>query len=288
MILRIDHVVFGVRTTWRWRRRGSARRSVSRPSPGGTHPTVGYGEPDRVARRRAVRRADRARRPARRGARGARPGGRRPVADGDRWFALCLADDDLDATAARLGLAVEPGGRSARRRRRRLAQRGDRRSERRTPDLPVLHRRGTCRPASSGRGAAAASVGADGYRVGRDRRRPRACSRRGRTALASGPVRRQAIAASSCRWPRTARRRPRARVSRRPGARSAIRSSGCSIPTESRTRSAGTSSGEPATLAWVIGPGHLDQRLHAAERLGQEEQPGPPRDPGRAPRRSRP
>jgi hypothetical protein len=30
---------------------------------------------------------------------------------GDRWFAMCLADDAIDATAARLGLAVEPGGR---------------------------------------------------------------------------------------------------------------------------------------------------------------------------------
>jgi hypothetical protein len=30
---------------------------------------------------------------------------------GDRWFAVCLADTDLDATAERLGLRVEPGGR---------------------------------------------------------------------------------------------------------------------------------------------------------------------------------
>lgn len=30
----------------------------------------------------------------------------------DRWFSLCLADDDLEATAARLGLDVEPGSRS--------------------------------------------------------------------------------------------------------------------------------------------------------------------------------
>ena len=33
-------------------------------------------------------------------------------ADGDRWFSVCLRDDDLEATAARLGLAVEPGGRT--------------------------------------------------------------------------------------------------------------------------------------------------------------------------------
>jgi hypothetical protein len=33
------------------------------------------------------------------------------TADGDAWWALCLADDDLDATAARLGLEIEPGSR---------------------------------------------------------------------------------------------------------------------------------------------------------------------------------
>lgn len=31
------------------------------------------------------------------------------IADGDRWMAVCVADDDLEATAARLGLAVEGG-----------------------------------------------------------------------------------------------------------------------------------------------------------------------------------
>ena len=30
----------------------------------------------------------------------------------DRWFAVCLADTDLEATAARLGLRVEPGSRT--------------------------------------------------------------------------------------------------------------------------------------------------------------------------------
>ena len=34
------------------------------------------------------------------------------TADGDRWFSVCLADDDIDATAARLGLTVEPGART--------------------------------------------------------------------------------------------------------------------------------------------------------------------------------
>jgi catechol 2,3-dioxygenase-like lactoylglutathione lyase family enzyme len=33
------------------------------------------------------------------------------TADGDRWFSLCLADDDLEGTAERLGLEVEPGSR---------------------------------------------------------------------------------------------------------------------------------------------------------------------------------
>ena len=31
--------------------------------------------------------------------------------DGDRWFTVCLADDDLDGTAARLGLEVVRGSR---------------------------------------------------------------------------------------------------------------------------------------------------------------------------------
>jgi hypothetical protein len=34
------------------------------------------------------------------------------IADGDRWFALCLRDDAIDVTAARLGLVLEPGSRS--------------------------------------------------------------------------------------------------------------------------------------------------------------------------------
>jgi hypothetical protein len=33
-------------------------------------------------------------------------------AGGDRWFSICLADDAIDATAGRLGLTVEPGGRT--------------------------------------------------------------------------------------------------------------------------------------------------------------------------------
>jgi hypothetical protein len=33
-------------------------------------------------------------------------------ADGDHWFSVCLTDDDIDATAARLGLPVQPGART--------------------------------------------------------------------------------------------------------------------------------------------------------------------------------
>ena len=33
------------------------------------------------------------------------------TADGDAWFAVCVADDDIDATAARLDMEVVPGSR---------------------------------------------------------------------------------------------------------------------------------------------------------------------------------
>ena len=32
--------------------------------------------------------------------------------EGDRWYAICLATDDIDAIARRLGLAIEPGART--------------------------------------------------------------------------------------------------------------------------------------------------------------------------------
>ena len=34
------------------------------------------------------------------------------TADGDRWYAICLASDDVEAIARRLGLAIEPGART--------------------------------------------------------------------------------------------------------------------------------------------------------------------------------
>src|SRR2546421_2482769 len=48
---------------------------------------------------------------------------------------------------------------------------------------------------------------------------------------------------------------PLNRLQRSAPGRSSTSSSGCSIPTDSRTRVGGTSSGDPATLAWVILPG---------------------------------
>ena len=62
-----------------------------------------------------------------------------------------------------------------------------------------------------------------------------------------------------------------------------------SMPTDRRTSAGSTSSGEPATDRWVIAAGHLDERLDAAERLGQREQARPLGDRDRAARRpSRP
>ena len=34
------------------------------------------------------------------------------TAEGDRWYSICVGDDDLEATAARLGLEVRPGMRA--------------------------------------------------------------------------------------------------------------------------------------------------------------------------------
>lgn len=60
------------------------------------------------------------------------------TAAGDRWFALCLADDDIDATGARLGLRVDAGSR-VRPDGRTVAWRGAGIEDpRRTPDLPFF------------------------------------------------------------------------------------------------------------------------------------------------------
>ncbi|HSL11953.1 MAG TPA: VOC family protein [Actinomycetota bacterium] len=107
--MRVDHVVMAVRDLERsaasWARLGIAT------VPGGVHPRWGTAnriaplgdaylellavDDDDVASGTALGRAILERSDG-----------------GDRWFALCLADDDIDGTAARLGLTVEPGARS--------------------------------------------------------------------------------------------------------------------------------------------------------------------------------
>jgi hypothetical protein len=60
------------------------------------------------------------------------------TATGDRWFAVCLGDDDIDATARRLGLVVEPGARTLPDGRE-VGWRGAGIDDpRRTPDLPFF------------------------------------------------------------------------------------------------------------------------------------------------------
>ncbi|MEP6476345.1 MAG: VOC family protein [Actinomycetota bacterium] len=110
MTYRIDHAVFAVRdldaAAARWQ---ETYGLVS--SPGGRHPRWGtanrivplgpdylellsVAEPE-VAARTVLGRALLA-----------------VTEAADGWFSLCLADDDIDATAARLGLVVEPGSRT--------------------------------------------------------------------------------------------------------------------------------------------------------------------------------
>ncbi len=60
------------------------------------------------------------------------------TAHGDRWFALCLADDDIDATADRLGLVAEPGSRTLPDGREVAWQGAGIDDPRRTPDLPFF------------------------------------------------------------------------------------------------------------------------------------------------------
>ena len=107
--MRVDHVVMAVRDLDRAARAWEARGIAT--VPGGAHPRWGtanriapLGETylellaavdEEVASATVLGRAILARSDG-----------------GDRWFALCLSDDDIDATAARLGLSVEPGART--------------------------------------------------------------------------------------------------------------------------------------------------------------------------------
>ena len=110
MTYRIDHAVFVVRDLDAAAARWSASYGLA-SSPGGRHPRWGTANrivplgPDYLELISVVE-----------------PGvaagtvlGRTLLdlaAGGDRWFSLCLADDDLEGTAARLGLEVEPGSRT--------------------------------------------------------------------------------------------------------------------------------------------------------------------------------
>jgi hypothetical protein len=137
--LRIDHVVYAVRDLDAAAAHFDGRHGLA-STPGGVHPRWGTGnrviplgdaryleliaivDPAVAASTvlgRAV--ADR-------------------IAHGDRWFALCLADDEIDATADRLGLTVEPGSRTLPDGRV-LGWRGAGIDDpRRTPDLPFFIR----------------------------------------------------------------------------------------------------------------------------------------------------
>lgn len=60
------------------------------------------------------------------------------TADGDRWFALCLHDDDIETTAVRLDLTVEPGLRRLPDGREVSWRSAGIEDARRTPDLPFF------------------------------------------------------------------------------------------------------------------------------------------------------
>jgi hypothetical protein len=108
--MRIDHVVHAVRDLDEAGARFEHEHGL-RTSPGGIHPRWG------TANRIAPLGADYVELIAVVDEEAARASalGRALLeltAGGDRWFAVCLADDDIDATAARLGLTVEPGSRT--------------------------------------------------------------------------------------------------------------------------------------------------------------------------------
>ena len=134
--MRIDHVVMAVRDVDGAAARLEARHGLASVS-GGRHPRWGTGNrivplgrvylellgvvDSEVARRTELGRAI-----------------EQAAATGDRWYALCLADDDLDQTAARLELDVHRGDRAlpdGRVLRWRSAGIDD---ARRTPDLPFF------------------------------------------------------------------------------------------------------------------------------------------------------
>ena len=109
-MLRIDHVVYAVPDLDEAAARFEADHGL-RSIAGGVHPRWGTGNrviplgEDYVELIAVVDAATAASTVLGRAVGGA-------AAGRGRWFALCLADDDLDATAARLGLTAEPGSRT--------------------------------------------------------------------------------------------------------------------------------------------------------------------------------
>jgi hypothetical protein len=135
--LRVDHVVYAVHDLDAAATRFRAEFGLV-TSPGGTHPR--WGTANRIASLGDARYVELIAivepAVAATTALGRALGER--IADGDRWFALCLADDAIDDTAARLGLEVTPASR-VRPDGREVAWCGagiD--DERRTPDLPFF------------------------------------------------------------------------------------------------------------------------------------------------------
>lgn len=108
-MLRVDHVVCAVRDLDVAGERFSAEFGLA-SVPGGVHPRWGTGNrviPFGTDYLELIAVVD----PA---AAAATRLGRTLIeltSAGDRWFALCLADDDIDATGARLGLEVDVGSR---------------------------------------------------------------------------------------------------------------------------------------------------------------------------------
>lgn len=108
--MRIDHVVYAVRDLDRASDRFEREHGLT-TVPGGRHP--GWGTANRIAplghdyvELLAVSDP--------RTAEGSSLGRRllELTADGDTWFSVCLTDDRIDETAARLGLAVRRGSRA--------------------------------------------------------------------------------------------------------------------------------------------------------------------------------
>jgi len=108
-VQRIDHVIWAVHELESGAERFSVAHGLA-SVPGGVHP--GWGTANRIVPLGAtyVELMAIDDRPAAMSTELGRSLAAR-LEDGEGWFAFCLADDDIETTAARLGLAVEPGAR---------------------------------------------------------------------------------------------------------------------------------------------------------------------------------